>query len=352
MITQNRLVLLDGMRGLAAFAVIVDHVPSETLRALLPGRYLAVDFFFVLSGLVLARAYGRSLADAQGVWRFLKIRFIRLYPLYLLGLILGMLVYVVSAVRGWTDFGPAGFFSSAISGVLFLPNPATLGSSPDLLFPFDPPAWTLFFELIANLLFALTAIHLSNRRLLIGVLVCALWAGWAVISSDALGAGWEWDHFNAGFSRVLFGFFAGVALSRIPSHFGPTKIPHSIPILALVFILAFPAPEPFRRLSDALIMVMLVPVTVFAAARTQTPVPFVGACRWLGKVSYGVYILHVPILQGLEFVTARLDVSVSGVVLTIIVAALSAATTQIAMIVFEAPLQTVLKRRLLAQKNV
>src|SRR5215510_8290030 len=97
----HRFLVLDGLRGVAAFAVILDHVSSTTLRAWLPGRYLAVDFFFVLSGFVLAHAYSARLACGMTAAGFMKIRLIRLYPLYLLGLALGLLVPVIASLRGW-----------------------------------------------------------------------------------------------------------------------------------------------------------------------------------------------------------------------------------------------------------
>ena len=71
----DRFVLLDGLRGVAAFAVILDHVPGGWLGDLVPGRYLSVDFFFVLSGFVLAHAYGKRLEAGWSPWDFLQARF-------------------------------------------------------------------------------------------------------------------------------------------------------------------------------------------------------------------------------------------------------------------------------------
>src|SRR5262245_45457012 len=102
----HRFLVLDGLRGLAAFAVILDHVSSVTLRHWFPGRYLAVDFFFVLSGFVLAHAYGERLQSQLSPWRFMCIRMIRLYPLYLLGLMLGLVLPMIGALRGWNDAPP------------------------------------------------------------------------------------------------------------------------------------------------------------------------------------------------------------------------------------------------------
>ena len=80
MLINNRrsFVTLDGLRGIAALAVVTRHAPY--FRNPFFESYLAVDFFFVLSGFVLAHAYGQRLRGNLSILDFVKIRIVRLYP--------------------------------------------------------------------------------------------------------------------------------------------------------------------------------------------------------------------------------------------------------------------------------
>jgi peptidoglycan/LPS O-acetylase OafA/YrhL len=83
--TPHQFATLDGLRGVAAIAVTSLHFRFELGKFLLPHSYLAVDFFFVLSGFVLAYAYEDRLSEGMKPIQFLRLRVIRLYPLYLIG---------------------------------------------------------------------------------------------------------------------------------------------------------------------------------------------------------------------------------------------------------------------------
>lgn len=344
----SRLHLLDGMRGLAAFAVIVDHVPSEPLMAVLPGRYLAVDFFFVLSGLVLARAYGESLSAPGGVSRFLKLRLIRLYPMYLLGFGIGLAVTLFATLRGWNEFSLSGYPVSALAGLLFLPSPATFGTANDVLFPFDPPAWTLLFELIANFAWALAAFLFRGRVRIILLLLFAAWAAVSVYNAPVQGAGWEWTHLNTGLARVFFSFFAGVALHSVLGRISLPQVPAIIPVLMLAFVLMCPAGTNLRPTFDVTAMIVIIPATVLLAAHTRVSGRVAGSCDWLGSVSYGVYVLHFPLFLALSTVLGGFGLSTT--LLVMILAVVSALTAHLAAIIYEKPLQRHL-RDLIASKK-
>ena len=88
---------LDGLRGIAALAVVTRHVPDTTFQDLLPGSTLAVDLFFVLSGFVLAHSYTERLRGEMGAIAFMRVRIIRLYPLYILGSALVAAHFALSA---------------------------------------------------------------------------------------------------------------------------------------------------------------------------------------------------------------------------------------------------------------
>ena len=101
---KPRRLVLDGMRGVAALAVVALHLKDSLGISAPPASYLAVDLFFMLSGFVLAQAYGARLAGPLSPWGFIRLRLIRLYPLYLAGLVVGAAVGLIDAggPGGWS----------------------------------------------------------------------------------------------------------------------------------------------------------------------------------------------------------------------------------------------------------
>jgi peptidoglycan/LPS O-acetylase OafA/YrhL len=143
-------VALDGLRGLAALAVALFHAaiffPALTVIAPANG-YLAVDFFFVLSGFVLAHAYSERFAKGMTACAFMGRRLRRLYPLYLLSLALWLPLGIRGLMSRTLD--PRQTIIAAVAALLYLPAPQSF-----LVYPLNPPTWSLFYELAANLFFA------------------------------------------------------------------------------------------------------------------------------------------------------------------------------------------------------
>ena len=140
---------LDALRGYAALIVVAFHAGTRTGLSLVPGGYLAVDLFFVMSGFVIAYSYDHERLQKLGFGGFARVRLIRFYPLYLLGLLLG-LVLTVALVRFGN--GPSIALRDVLvafaANALFLPAPpSTLGAD---MFPLDVPAWSLMLELAIN----------------------------------------------------------------------------------------------------------------------------------------------------------------------------------------------------------
>ena len=287
---EKRFVVLDGMRGIAAAAVLLTHIGGLP-AALVPGGYLAVDFFFALSGFVLMHAYGDS---DLGLLGFLRVRAIRLYPLYLAGIVLGGVALVLLAGASARQVSAA-----AALGGLFLPTPFVF-SGPEwvrgFLYPLDPAAWSLLFELIAN------AVWFPLRRRLAGVVGIAALAACAVlfvaayVAYDGLGGGSDWPTVWGGFGRVFFSFLAGALTYRVwrRAAWRP-RTPSWLPPMVLVVFLAFPIG---RIWIDGPIVMFLVPPLIYVGACCAPPaVRLVAAAhRTLGDASYAVYTLHFAIL--------------------------------------------------------
>jgi peptidoglycan/LPS O-acetylase OafA/YrhL len=208
MTTRSRhLLTLDAIRGLAAISVLLIHIGwIGGDRSLARFGYLAVDLFFVMSGLVIARAYEPKLLAGMPWRRFLLLRVARFYPSLLLGTLLGLAAHF--AVPGTYRLG---WYSA---GHLFLIPDLT---ARDGIFPLNGVLWSLFFELTVNAVHGLVVRHLTTFRLCLFVLTMgAAWA-FAATSAGNWGGGWNRETFLSGFARAGWGYGAGVLLQRLPT---------------------------------------------------------------------------------------------------------------------------------------
>lgn len=349
---SGRFLLLDGLRGVAAFAVILDHVPGGWLGDLVPGRYLSVDFFFVLSGFVLAHAYGRRLEAGWSPFAFMKARLIRLYPMYLMGLAIGMALAVLGALRGWIGPGWGDIAAVAAFSVLFLPTPPGTGFGTGELYPANAPAWSLFFELVANVVYALVARFLSWRVM---GLILVMGAVAVVVSlmrhTGTGGPGWLWPHLDAGLARVMYGFFAGVAIYRLRGQVKLWAMPWWLAVVAFIAVIAVRTPAEWRVGYDIAAGLVLMPVLVTFACGAKVTGGVARLCGAFGTLSYGVYVLHVPMFAALGVVASVAGVSLGeGPVLAVGVGLLAALAAGVAHFVYDKPVRRWLTQRLMREK--
>lgn len=303
--SSERFLVLDGLRGAAALLIITDHVLSPTMMAMFPGRYLAVDFFFVLSGFVLAHVYGERLCGGASPWAFLRARVIRFYPLYVLGLLIAAPYALLAASKGWNPYSAQQVLTSLGFGLFMTPAPPGLSMYPDAPYPLDGPFWTLFLELLINLVFALLAPRLT--RVLLGFLIVGaalvlipLSLGFGVVEG-----GHTWGHFYAGFPRVTFSFFTGVALYGLRQRWRAPPLPAWAALVVLLGALAFPGVGENRAVSDLAAVLLVFPALVLFAADTPVKGALAKVCAGMGLASYGIYILHVPMWQWIHLILAR-----------------------------------------------
>lgn len=302
----NRFEALDLLRGLAALAVVAFHVPhTPGALSLVPRGYLAVDLFFALSGFVLAHAYGAELARGGNIRKFMVQRLIRLYPLYLIALLAGALLALNALVLdGMPPLSYTRWAQALGANLFFLPGPADETRLTAALFPALFPAWSLMWELAANLLFALLAPRLGKRLLgttmLLGLALVALVAS----SAGTLNGGAEWPAFWNGGARVLWSFFAGIALFRLHERLDWR---FALPdwLLAAALIAAFLITGGSWGYDLALAAVGF-PLLVLLAARARTTPASRAVGHWLGWLSYGVYVVQAPALTLLDKFSVRL----------------------------------------------
>ena len=311
--TKHHYEILDGLRGVAALMVVSFHTfeanaNGNRFKQIINHGYLAVDFFFLLSGFVVAYAYD----DRWGrmtQWDFYKRRLIRLQPMIIIGMLIGAALFyfqrapvfpLVSATPVWK------MLLVMLVGCTLLP----LLPSMDIrgwneMHPLDGPAWSLFFEYIANLLYALGIRKLSNKALGLLVLLSAgLLFHLAVLGSrgDVIG-GWAFNprQLHIGFARVFYPFFAGMLLMRLGKRI---HIKGAFAVCSLLIIAVLAIPRIGGRehlwmngLYEWLAIVVVFPVIVAMGAGDSVTGRFsTRLCKLCGDISYPLYITHYPLI--------------------------------------------------------
>ncbi|HZC38757.1 MAG TPA: acyltransferase [Sphingomicrobium sp.] len=288
---------LNGLRGVAAVAVVNAHLQAYCSGYFSHNVGLVVDFFFVLSGFVIAHAYERQLRDGLGAMRFMTARFVRLYPLYLVGLLLGATIFWLN----WLWGGVPAFFTSLGMGLLMLPPPSSMSSNYYNLFPLNFAAWSLFYELIANFAFALLATRLTNRVL--GIIIALAFGGLVLVGLDVgtLDQGVRPFQIPGGVARVMFSFFAGVALYRLwqvrPVRF---VVPPVVLFVFLILPLLFKPAGQMEWIYDLAVISLYFPALILVGAQSRGGKFWTWVCATLGALSYPLYVLHVPMWNALK----------------------------------------------------
>ena len=274
--------------------------------------YLAVDFFFILSGFVVGYAYDDRWGKKMTMKDFFRRRLIRLQPMVVMGALLGTLTFLIAGREMWDGtITPLTMVMLALLMHMFL-IPALPGAGAEVrgngeMFPLNGPSWSLFFEYIGNILYALILRRLSTRALKVLVALSAAGLGTYAIGSFSgyghLGVGWSLGGTNlqGGFLRLLFAFTAGLLMTRI---FKPWRIRGAfwISSLAIIVLLSMPyiggsATHWMNGLYDAVCTIVLFPLLVWIGAsglttdRTTTL-----ACKFLGDISYPLYMVHYPFM--------------------------------------------------------
>jgi len=163
--TRHVFTTLDFLRGIAAIAVVCFHYSQSISVLLLPHAFLAVDFFFMLSGFVLAYAYEARFREGLTLKQFMKIRIVRLYPLYLIGITIPL---ISIGVLAFLQMPHDNILRSALTycfHLLLIPTPPVFAENPGPLFPLNLPAWSLFYELVINVFYGFVAVALTTTRL-------------------------------------------------------------------------------------------------------------------------------------------------------------------------------------------
>ena len=278
-----------------------------------------IDFFYVLSGFVLGYAYDDRW-DKMSYWDFYKRRLIRLHPMVIAGSLLGMCYFFLGECINSPNIesvNPLYFFLTIIMSILMIPCPAQMdirgwGETNS----FNGPNWTLTYEYIVNILYSL--IFRRLHTIIIGILTLAsalllvnltcnfdifnvmneresnkytVIGGWSLTSCELC----------VGFTRLFYPYFAGYLVYRLKLKI---RIPYSFIICSIILItfLSMPRLEKegypiFNGIYEAIVIILIFPLVIIIGAGDTTKNEILTKiCKFIGELSYPIYITHYPII--------------------------------------------------------
>lgn len=377
---KPRYEILDGLRGVAALTVVLFHIleayAHSPLDQVINHGYLAVDFFFALSGYVIGYAYDDRWGSGMSVSAFFRRRLIRLQPMVVMGSVIGLLLFYFAA----SPICPAVAQTTPLTlGILFLMSIFLLPTPPSLdgkgwgeTYSLNGPMWSLMFEYIANILYATVVRRFPVWLLGLFVILSAVLTVDLTLDIDIFNLlGSRSNHANTviggwsltpgqiyiGSARLLYPFFCGLLVYRLG---GKINLRGAFfwCSLAVVVMLAMPrigGEDAMWRngLYEALVILVLFPLVVMTGAgSTVMGRRSVGLCRFLGNISYPLYIVHYPLIYiFFGWVNANQDTS-SGVHIFVgaSIFVMSVAIAYACMRLYDEPVRRWLGKKYLSKK--
>lgn len=297
--------VLDAARGIAALVVFVYHLKTFVFPNIqapsfftLSASYLAVDLFFLMSGIVLAKAYGEKILSHQiSFSQFIKIRFIRLYPLYVMGIVLGVgYVLIKLLIHHEFETTPGDFSRSLLLNLLFIPD---LWNEQGI-FVFDPAAWSLALEWLINIIFVLVLIKLRHNLLALVIVASAGILLFLGLEHGHLDLGWSKDNLGGGIARITFSFSLGILLynllEKVQNAIKPLH--WAVSVILLLCLTGALVPPAFLHsvFYDFFLVYLFFPVFCLLACVTAYPQALARLFTIVGQTSYALYILHTPLI--------------------------------------------------------
>src|ERR1700761_85475 len=285
-------VVLDGLRGIAALFVVIFHFSEMVIydysKLWIGHGFLAVDFFFCLSRFVEGYPYGGPPAKI-GLGKFLQARLIRLHPMVIFGAVLGLAAFYGN------PFGITPGYSASRMALIFAASLLLIpyGAMPDRgrnLFGLNAPAWSLFWEYVANLIFGLILYRIRRGALIALTVAAVVLLCWVGYRSGNLPGGWSTKNFWDGGARVAFSFPAGLLIYRLG-----WRLRTRLGFAALSLLLILALTSPYAKggwVREVIVIVVVFPLIIALGAGASVTPRIERLCRFSGDMSYPLYMTH------------------------------------------------------------
>ena len=367
--SKNHYPILDGLRGVASVLVIIFHV-LETFTGgnkfiqIINHGYLAVDFFFLLSGFVVAYAYD----DRWGrmtQWDFYKRRLVRLQPMVIMGSVIGAALFYFQISPAMPNIAGTPFWEVLVImliGATLIPVPISMDIRGwQEMHPLNGPAWSLFFEYIANILYAVIVRRFSKLLLSVFVTLAALMLIQYLVTSkngDLIG-GWSLnsEQLYIGFTRLLFPFFSGVLLCRIGKLI---HIKNAFWWSSLLIIIMLSIPRIgdehhvwMNGIYESVCLIVVFPLIVSIGAGGELHnMRSEKICNFLGEISYPLYITHYPLIYLFTawVVNNKVPLGINGLLMGLLVVITSLVIAYLSLRFYDKPVREWLRNKVLVKK--
>lgn len=314
--------ILDGLRGTAALLVVIFHLMEgyyvDLAKIPMHHGYLAVDFFYMLSGFVVGYAYDDRWAKGMTIKQFMKIRLVRLHPLVILGTLLGAVCFWFDPFKDAQAIDIGKFLIVILAGFTLLPSPTDVRGWRET-HPLDGPCWSLLQEYLANILYALIGRKLNLRALWAVVIISGIVLMVVSVDHGDVGTGWGYADIKSKFIaswfygagaegypniwvapvRMMFPFFAGLLLFRTGKLIR-IPIAYTASSLLLAGLFFFPWYD-WNGYYDAACIILMFPIVVAIGAGGQISGRWAKLCKFSGDISYPIYIMHYPFIYVYTF---------------------------------------------------
>ena len=317
-IASGRIPAIDTLRGLAALIIIFWHYPfffgpkplPSTFAPFYTNGQAAVDVFFVISGFILSYVYLSRISDASDAWRYVVKRIARLYPLHFVTLIVvGAIFLGLWFINGheayvYTNRNPYHFVLN-----LLLLQYVGLQQG----WSFNGPSWSISTEFWINIAFVVGLLLVKPRRQLVLSLLVIAVCTWAITHwgqtwrGGPMWGGW----FEHNLARTACGFYAGVAVymlwRSVPGLPALGELALVLGVGLFLYLISLEPDGPHEMLFGALLTLVAAPLMVFG---TATSALLNAVCsstfgKWIGDISYSIYMWHFPVAAFLVLLGAR-----------------------------------------------